>query len=169
MLVHPREHALVRFRLRGGSVIGGRRGIGGVTILPGTGRGTMRSMVEGHGRVLATIELGITRGCPSTILRMVPLPPWGRNVFRRLRLALGLLKLFGRALGLLALRELARLPLDLLGRDNDDADRLGSIDGLRRDTAARILVKGECVGHPTAWNIKRTCRKGFFRGVLDRH
>ena len=48
-------------------------------ILPGTGRGTMRSMVEGHGRVISAFKVGITSACPSTTLRVVPLPRWGRN------------------------------------------------------------------------------------------
>ena len=34
--------------------------------LPGTGRGTMRSMVEGHVRALPTLDLSMTRTCPST-------------------------------------------------------------------------------------------------------
>jgi hypothetical protein len=44
--------------------------------LPETGRGTMRSMVEGHPRVLMTSQIRI---CPSTTLRVVPLPVPGRN------------------------------------------------------------------------------------------
>ena len=43
-------------------------------ILPGTGRGTMRSMVEGQVRSSAAYDLL----CPSTALRVVPLPRWGR-------------------------------------------------------------------------------------------
>jgi len=43
-------------------------------ILPGTGRGTMRSMVEGH--VLASAAPDLL--CPSTTLRVVPLPRRGR-------------------------------------------------------------------------------------------
>src|SRR5690606_18716796 len=47
-------------------------------ILPGTGRGTMQSMVVGYARMLETLEVRSTRGCPSTTLRVVPLPRWGR-------------------------------------------------------------------------------------------
>jgi hypothetical protein len=43
-------------------------------ILPGTGRGTMRSMVEGYGQSGAAYDLLY----PSTTLRVVPLPRWGR-------------------------------------------------------------------------------------------
>jgi hypothetical protein len=46
-------------------------------ILPGTERGTMRSMVEGHRRLLRTFIVADRRACPST-LRVVPLPQWGR-------------------------------------------------------------------------------------------
>jgi hypothetical protein len=34
--------------------------------LPGTGRGTMQRMLEGHGRPLPTFEVLMTRTCPST-------------------------------------------------------------------------------------------------------
>ena len=44
-------------------------------ILPGTGRGTMRSMVEGYVQSGAAYDLL----CPSTTLRVVPLPLRGRN------------------------------------------------------------------------------------------
>jgi hypothetical protein len=44
------------------------------TILPGTGRGTMRSMVEGYVQSNAAYDLL----CPSTTLRVVPLPLRGR-------------------------------------------------------------------------------------------
>jgi hypothetical protein len=43
-------------------------------LLPGTGRGTMRSMVEGYAVSSAAYDLPY----PSTTLRVVPLPPWGR-------------------------------------------------------------------------------------------
>ena len=46
-------------------------------ILPGTGRGTMRSMVEGYVQSSAAYDLP----CPSTTLRVVPLPLRGR-IFR---------------------------------------------------------------------------------------
>jgi hypothetical protein len=36
-------------------------------ILPGTGRGTMRSMVEGQVRGLRTTAIMNSRGCPSTV------------------------------------------------------------------------------------------------------
>ena len=39
----------------------------------------MRSMVEGYGRLLRTSKVRIRRGCPSTTLRVVPLPRGGRN------------------------------------------------------------------------------------------
>jgi hypothetical protein len=37
----------------------------------------MRSMVEGHAPLLRTLEVSISRGCPSTTLRVVPLPQGG--------------------------------------------------------------------------------------------
>ena len=43
-------------------------------ILPGTGRGTMRSMVEGYAQSGAAYDLAY----PSTTLRVVPLPLRGR-------------------------------------------------------------------------------------------
>ena len=43
-------------------------------VLPGTGRGTMRSMVEGYVQSHAAYVLPY----PSTTLRVVPLPRWGR-------------------------------------------------------------------------------------------
>ena len=39
----------------------------------------MRSMVEGHQRLLLTSRQGNNRRCPSTTLRVVPLPVPGRN------------------------------------------------------------------------------------------
>ena len=39
----------------------------------------MRSMVEGHRRVLRTSKVRFIRLCPSTTLRVVPLPVPGRN------------------------------------------------------------------------------------------
>jgi hypothetical protein len=45
-------------------------------ILPETGRGTMRSMVEGYALSSAAYDLPY----PSTTLRVVPLPRWGRIV-----------------------------------------------------------------------------------------
>ena len=39
----------------------------------------MRSMVEGHRRLFAAINVRHTRGCPSTSLRLVPLPVPGRK------------------------------------------------------------------------------------------
>ncbi len=49
-------------------------------ILPGTGRGTMRSMVEGHTRVLPTSRRPVHRACRSTpgLRPAVPLPHRGR-------------------------------------------------------------------------------------------
>ncbi len=44
------------------------------TILPRRGTGTMRSMVEGH--VQSNAAYGLP--CPSTTLRVVPLPVPGR-------------------------------------------------------------------------------------------
>jgi hypothetical protein len=38
----------------------------------------MRSMVEGHVRLLATSPSGNIGVCPSTTLRVVPFPRWGR-------------------------------------------------------------------------------------------
>jgi hypothetical protein len=35
--------------------------------------------VEGHVRVLRTSKVRISRGCPTTVLRMVPLRVPGRN------------------------------------------------------------------------------------------
>jgi hypothetical protein len=56
-------------------------------LLPGTGRGTTRRVVERHVPVLLTSEVQFTRPCPSTMVlpsavlrnRMVPLPLQGRN------------------------------------------------------------------------------------------
>ena len=45
-----------------------------IAILPGMGRGTMRSMVEGYAQSGAAYDLAY----PSTTLRVVPLPRWGR-------------------------------------------------------------------------------------------
>jgi len=45
------------------------------TILPGTGRGTTRRVVEGH-MMSNAVDAGL---CPSTMLRMVPLPMLGRS------------------------------------------------------------------------------------------
>ena len=45
-----------------------------ILILPGTGRGTMRSMVEGYAVSSAAHDLLY----PSTTLRVVPLPLRGR-------------------------------------------------------------------------------------------
>jgi len=39
----------------------------------------MRSMVEGHVRVILTSMGSRHRACPSTTLRVVPLPILGRN------------------------------------------------------------------------------------------
>ena len=47
-------------------------------ILPGTGRGTTRWVVEGHARSLASLDIMLDRTCPSTMLRMVPLLLQGR-------------------------------------------------------------------------------------------
>ena len=47
-------------------------------ILPETGRGTTRRVVEGHVRSLLTSQARSSGGCPSTMLRMVPLPQRGR-------------------------------------------------------------------------------------------
>ena len=44
-------------------------------ILPGTGRGTMRSMVVG---ALVLTRRGVVARAPSTTLRAVPLPILGR-------------------------------------------------------------------------------------------
>jgi hypothetical protein len=54
--------------------------MGAHTILPGTGRGTATRSggVEGHSRLLRTSGVALCRACPSTILRMVPLPVSGR-------------------------------------------------------------------------------------------
>jgi hypothetical protein len=51
-----------------------------IEFLPGTGRGTMRSMVEGARRLLRFLNCspGILLGAPSTSLRLVPLPVPGR-------------------------------------------------------------------------------------------
>ena len=38
----------------------------------------MRSMVEGHARIGETGRGRAIGLCPSTTLRVVPLPPWGR-------------------------------------------------------------------------------------------
>jgi hypothetical protein len=46
-----------------------------IEILPGTGRGTMRSMVEGAGLLHNATRLPMP---PSTVLRTVPLPVPGR-------------------------------------------------------------------------------------------
>jgi hypothetical protein len=45
------------------------------TVLPGTGRGTGRRLVEGGGLFH---DAGRMRTAPSTMLRMVPLPVPGR-------------------------------------------------------------------------------------------
>ena len=47
-------------------------------ILPGTGRGTTRRVVEGHSPLASVLTVTPTRPCPSTMLRMVPLPLQGR-------------------------------------------------------------------------------------------
>ena len=49
-------------------------------VLPGTGRGTAAAGagVEGHVPRRKTFEVPITRPCPSTTLRVVPLPLRGR-------------------------------------------------------------------------------------------
>jgi hypothetical protein len=47
-------------------------------ILPHRGRGTTRSVVEGQVQLLRMVNVVSSRGCPSTILRMVPLPVPGR-------------------------------------------------------------------------------------------
>ena len=47
-------------------------------ILPHRGRGTTRSVVEGQVRLLRMLDMVNSRGCPSTTLRMVPLPVPGR-------------------------------------------------------------------------------------------
>jgi hypothetical protein len=49
-------------------------------ILPGTGRGTIRRMVEGHPRLLKTPAFRSSAARPFTpTLRVaVPLPRWGR-------------------------------------------------------------------------------------------
>ena len=47
--------------------------------LPHRGRGTTRRVVEGHAEVILTLMAEITGLCPSTMLRMVPLPVSGRN------------------------------------------------------------------------------------------
>ncbi|EIZ78937.1 hypothetical protein WSK_2480 [Novosphingobium sp. Rr 2-17] len=47
-------------------------------ILPGTGRGTTRRVVEGHRPHVLTFHPRLNRGRPSTMLRMVPLPRRGR-------------------------------------------------------------------------------------------
>ena len=39
----------------------------------------MRSMVEGYAPMRTTPPLHCHRPCPSTTLRVVPLPRWGRN------------------------------------------------------------------------------------------
>ena len=43
-----------------------------MVILPSMGSGTTRSVVEGQA------PLSVMRGCPSTVLRTVPLPVPGR-------------------------------------------------------------------------------------------
>ena len=51
-------------------------------ILPGTGRGTMRSMVEGQVRLLRTPVLREIGACPSTTpdqVRAGPPPPVGED------------------------------------------------------------------------------------------
>jgi hypothetical protein len=40
----------------------------------------MRSMVEGYGQVALTLRAGFNRPCPSTTLRVVPLPMLGRSL-----------------------------------------------------------------------------------------
>jgi hypothetical protein len=48
--------------------------------LPETGRGTTRRVVEGHVRFFRRLRAGVVNicTCPSTMLRMVPLPREGR-------------------------------------------------------------------------------------------
>ena len=46
------------------------------SILPCKGRGTTRRVVEGHPRLLRAVRKNAM--CPSTMLRMVPLPVPGR-------------------------------------------------------------------------------------------
>ena len=47
-------------------------------ILPGTGRGTMRSMVEGQLRLIRTIDFRECGACPSTSFAGPP-PPVGED------------------------------------------------------------------------------------------
>ena len=49
----------------------------GLEFLPHRGRGTMRSMVEGHSHEGTNLRQG--GGCPSTSLRLVPLPVTGEE------------------------------------------------------------------------------------------
>src|SRR5690606_10558831 len=58
----------------------GGGGVRGLQVLPGTGRRTTRRVVEGHPRRDPAFEAGKLRTCRSTMLRMVPLPRWGRIV-----------------------------------------------------------------------------------------
>jgi hypothetical protein len=54
---------------------------GGITpqILPGTGRGTIRRMVEGHALAILTFWRGDTLNVPLHRLRRSPSPFWGGN------------------------------------------------------------------------------------------
>ena len=47
-------------------------------ILPGTGRGTMRSMVEGQERLIRSLDLIDSGACPSTSFAGPP-PPVGED------------------------------------------------------------------------------------------
>ena len=52
---------------------------GAHTILPGAGRGTMRSMVEGYVPPRRVCEVRQGRPFPTTTLRVVPLPLAGEE------------------------------------------------------------------------------------------
>ena len=57
---------------------------GNDSILPESGRGTMRSMVEGHGRLIGTTEVRAAGGAPPPrATRAVPLPEPGRKATAR--------------------------------------------------------------------------------------
>jgi len=51
----------------------------GTQILPGTGRGTIGRMVEGHARFFRPLTVLITAACPSTSFAGPP-PPEGADL-----------------------------------------------------------------------------------------
>ncbi len=93
----PLHHAPSTTPLRGAGPLpetsSGRNLTRPLRILPGTGRGTIRSMVEGHGRVFPRSRRGVKRGCPSTTAcGGGPPPPVGEDWARPLQFTRGVVE-----------------------------------------------------------------------------